>query len=165
MAEQIAHGPRVEIGGKKMSTSVTGTTSDYWQKPTTVDSGSSAGGTDSLSTVDSFLKILASELQNQDPTEPVSNTEYVAQLAQFNSLQQMSSLNGSMSKFQAYSLIGMEVSYTATDSSGNSLSGTGIAQSVVTNGNDVYVMVDGNKIKLASITKVETPTTTGTTTG
>ena len=148
-----------------MSTSVTGTTSDYWQKPTTVDSGSSAGGTDSLSTVDSFLKILASELQNQDPTEPVSNTEYVAQLAQFNSLQQMSSLNGSMSKFQAYSLIGMEVSYTATDSSGNSLSGTGIAQSVVTNGNDVYVMVDGNKIKLASITKVETPTTTGTTTG
>ena len=148
-----------------MSTSVTGTTSDYWQKPTIVDSGSSASGADSLSTVDSFLKILASELQNQDPTEPVSNTEYVAQLAQFNSLQQMSALNGSMSKFQAYSLIGMEVSYTATDSSGNSLSGTGIAQSVVTNGNDVYVMVDGNKIKLASITKVETPTTTGTTTG
>ena len=148
-----------------MSTSVTGTTSDYWKKPTIVDSGSSASGADSLSTVDSFLKILASELQNQDPTEPVSNTEYVAQLAQFNSLQQMSSLNGSMSKSQAYSLIGMQVSYTATDSSGNSLSGTGIAQSVVSSGNDVYVMVDGNKIKLASITKVETPTTTGTTTG
>ena len=165
MAEQIAHGTRVEIGGKKMSTSVTGTTSDYWKKPTIVDSGSSASGADSLSTVDSFLKILASELQNQDPTEPVSNTEYVAQLAQFNSLQQMSSLNGSMSKSQAYSLIGMQVSYTATDSSGNSLSGTGIAQSVVSSGNDVYVMVDGNKIKLASITKVETPTTTGTTTG
>ena len=148
-----------------MSTSVTGTTSDYWKKPTTVDTGSSASGADSQSTVDSFLKILASELQNQDPTEPVSNTEYVAQLAQFNSLQQMSSLNGSMSKSQAYSLIGMQVSYTATDSSGNSLSGTGIAQSVVSSGNDVYVMVDGNKIKLASITKVETPTTTGTTTG
>ena len=147
-----------------MSTSVTGTTSSYWKNPTTVDTGSTAGGTDSLSTVDSFLKILASELQNQDPTEPVSNTEYVAQLAQFNSLQQMSALNGSMSKFQAYSLIGMEVSYTATDSSGNSLSGTGIAQSVVSSGNDVYVMVDGNKIKLASITKVETPTTTTTTT-
>ena len=147
-----------------MSTSVTGTTSDYWKKPTIVDSGSSASGADSLSTVDSFLKILASELQNQDPTEPVSNTEYVAQLAQFNSLQQMSSLNGSMSKSQAYSLIGMQVSYTATDSSGNSVSGTGIAKSVVTSGNDVYVMVDGNKIKLASITKVETPTTTTTTT-
>ena len=148
-----------------MSTSVTGTTSDYWKKPTIVDSGSSASGADSLSTVDSFLKILASELQNQDPTEPVSNTEYVAQLAQFNSLQQMSSLNGSMSKSQAYSLIGMQVSYTATDSSGNPVSGTGIAKSVVSSGNDVYVMVDGNKIKLASITKVETPTTTGTTTG
>ena len=147
-----------------MSTSVTGTTSNYWKSPTVVDSGSTASGSDSLSTVDSFLKILASELQNQDPTEPVSNTEYVAQLAQFNSLQQMSSLNGSMSKFQAYSLIGMEVSYSATDSTGKSISGTGIAKSVVTSGNDVYVMVDGNKIKLSSITKVETPTTTTTTT-
>ena len=147
-----------------MSTSVTGTTSDYWKKPTIVDSGSSASGADSLSTVDSFLKILASELQNQDPTEPVSNTEYVAQLAQFNSLQQMSSLNGSMSKSQAYSLIGMQVSYTATDSSGNPVSGTGIAKSVVSSGNDVYVMVDGNKVKISSITKVETPTTTTTNT-
>ena len=149
-----------------MSTSVTGTSSNYWKSPTTIDSGSSASGADSLSTVDSFLKILASELQNQDPTEPVSNTEYVAQLAQFNSLQQMSSLNGSMSKFQAYSLIGMQVSYTATDSSGSTFDGTGIAKSVVTSGNDVYVMVDGNKVKLSSVTSVTTPTTTaaGTTT-
>ena len=149
-----------------MSTSVTGTTSDYWKKPTTIDSGSSASGADSLSTVDSFLKILASELQNQDPTEPVSNTEYVAQLAQFNSLQQMSALNGSMSKFQAYSLIGMEVSYTATDSSGSTVSGTGTVKSVVSSDSEVYVMVDGNKVKLSSVTSVTTPTTTttGTTT-
>ena len=149
-----------------MSTSVTGTTSDYWKKPTTIDSGSSASGADSLSTVDSFLKILASELQNQDPTEPVSNTEYVAQLAQFNSLQQMSALNGSMSKFQAYSLIGMEVSYTATDSSGSTVSGSGIVKSVVSSDSEVYVMVDGNKVKLSSVTSVTTPTTTttGTTT-
>ena len=149
-----------------MSTSVTGTTSDYWKKPTTVDTGSSASGADSLSTVDSFLKILASELQNQDPTEPVSNTEYVAQLAQFNSLQQMSALNGSMSKFQAYSLIGMEVSYTATDSSGSTVSGTGTVKSVVSSDSEVYVMVDGNKVKLSSVTSVTTPTatTTGTTT-
>ena len=145
-----------------MSTSVTGTTSDYWKKPTIVDSGSSASGADSLSTVDSFLKILAAELQNQDPTEPVSNTEYVAQLAQFNSLQQMSALNGSMSKFQAYSLIGMEVSYTATDSSGSTVSGTGTVKSVVSSDSEVYVMVDGNKVKLSSVTSVTTPTTTTT---
>ena len=149
-----------------MSTSVTGTTSDYWKKPTTVDTGSSASGADSLSTVDSFLKILASELQNQDPTEPVSNTEYVAQLAQFNSLQQMSAMNGSMNKFQAYSLIGMQVSYTATDSSGNTTSGTGTVKSVISSENEVYVMVDGNKVKLSSVTSVTNPTTTttGTTT-
>ena len=93
MAEQIAHGTRVEIGGKKMSTSVTGTTSSYWSTPTTVDSSTSSTGSDSLGTADSFLKILATELQYQDPTEPVSNTEYVAQLAQFNSLQQLSAMS------------------------------------------------------------------------
>ena len=147
-----------------MSTSVTGTSSSYWKSPTVVDTGSSASGTDSLSTVDSFLQILATELQNQDPTEPVSNTEYVAQLAQFNSLQQMSSLNGSMSKFQAYSLIGMQVSYTATDSSGNTTSGTGTVKSVVSSDSEVYVMVDGNKVKLSSVTSVTNPTTTKTTT-
>lgn len=148
-----------------MSTSVTGTTSDYWKKPTTVDAGSSAGGADSLSTVDSFLKILASELQNQDPTDPVSNTEYVAQLAQFNSLQQLSTLNASTNKYQAYGLLGMEVSYTATDSAGKSTSGTGVVGSVINSGNDTYLMVDGNKVKLASVTSVKMPTKSTTTTG
>ena len=146
-----------------MSTSVTGTTSDYWKKPTTVDTGSSAGGADSLSTVDSFLKILASELQNQDPTDPVSNTEYVAQLAQFNSLQQLSTLNASTNKYQAYGLLGMEVSYTATDSAGKSTSGTGVVGSVINSGNDTYLMVDGNKVKLASITSVKMATKATTT--
>ena len=148
-----------------MSTSVTGTSSSYWKSPTVVDTGSSASGTDSLSTVDSFLQILATELQNQDPTEPVSNTEYVAQLAQFNSLQQLSTLNGSTNKYQAYGLIGMEVSYTSTDSAGKSVSGTGVVGSVINSGNDTYLMVDGNKVKLASITSVKMATKSTTTTG
>ena len=155
---------RVEIGGEKMSTSVTGTTSSYWSTPTTVDSGTSASGTDNLGTADSFLKILASELQYQDPTEPVSNTEYVAQMAQFNSLQQLSTMSNSMSEYQAYSLIGKTVSYSATDSSGNSVSGSGTVDSVLTQNNTVYLMVNGNRIKLSSVTQVTNPATTGTTT-
>ena len=75
-------------------------------------------------------------------------------------------MNGSMNKFQAYSLIGMQVSYTATDSSGNTTSGTGTVKSVISSENEVYVMVDGNKVKLSSVTSVTNPTTTttGTTT-
>ncbi len=148
-----------------MSTSVTGTTSSYWSTPTTVDSSTSSTGSDSLGTADSFLKILATELQYQDPTEPVSNTEYVAQLAQFNSLQQLSAMSNSMSEFQAYSLIGKTVAYSTTDSAGNAVSGTGSVESVLTQNNTVYLMVNGSRIKLSSVTQVSNPTTTSTTTG
>lgn len=148
-----------------MSTSVTGTTSSYWSTPTTVDSSTSSTGTDTLGTADTFLKLLATELQYQDPTEPVSNTEYVAQLAQFNSLEQLSSLNASMSEYQAYSLIGKNVSYTTTDSSGNTVSGSGTVSSVITSNSTVYLTVGSNRIKLSSVVSVENATTSSTTTG
>jgi len=46
---------------------------------------------------DDFLKLLVLQLQNQDPLEPMKNEEYLAQLAQFNSLEQMQNLNKTMS--------------------------------------------------------------------
>lgn len=42
---------------------------------------------------DAFLKLLTTQLAHQDPFDPVKDTEFVAQLAQFSSLEQMSSLN------------------------------------------------------------------------
>lgn len=43
-----------------------------------------------------FLKLLVTQLQNQDPLEPTDNTEFVAQLAQFSSLEGINNLNASM---------------------------------------------------------------------
>ena len=45
---------------------------------------------------DAFLKLLVTQLQNQDPLEPTDNTEFVAQLAQFSSLEGINNLNKSM---------------------------------------------------------------------
>jgi len=47
---------------------------------------------------DEFLKLLITQLQYQDPLNPMDNTEMVAQLAQFSALEQMSNLNGQMSQ-------------------------------------------------------------------
>jgi flagellar basal-body rod modification protein FlgD len=63
---------------------------------TTASSGSSSGTTKSgwasLGATD-FLKMLTAQLQNQDPTSPMDNTQMVAQLAQFSALSNSSETN------------------------------------------------------------------------
>ncbi|HHV38141.1 MAG TPA: flagellar hook capping protein [Tepidimicrobium sp.] len=45
---------------------------------------------------DMFLRLLTTQLANQDPLNPIEDKEFIAQLAQFNSLEQMQNLNRSM---------------------------------------------------------------------
>jgi flagellar basal-body rod modification protein FlgD len=71
-------------------------------------------------TQDEFLKLLTTQLQYQDPLKPMDNQEFTAQLATFNSLDQLININNSLkslqsaqltaSQLQATSLIGKEVS-------------------------------------------------------
>jgi flagellar basal-body rod modification protein FlgD len=42
---------------------------------------------------DEFLKLLVSQLQNQDPMNPISNEQFITQLATFSSLEQLISIN------------------------------------------------------------------------
>ena len=50
---------------------------------------------------DAFLKLLVTKLQNQDPTNPQSDTDFIAQLAQFSSLEQLTSINRAVSDMSA----------------------------------------------------------------
>ncbi len=72
---------------------------------------------------DDFLKLLVAQLQNQDPLSPDDPTAFTAQLAQFSSLEQLTSLNTSMNnlvtsnansdRFTTLTTIGKNVAYSS----------------------------------------------------
>ncbi|HUK35939.1 MAG TPA: flagellar hook capping FlgD N-terminal domain-containing protein [Vicinamibacterales bacterium] len=45
---------------------------------------------------DAFMQLLITQLQNQDPTQPEDSTQFVTQLAQFTSLEKLTTMNQSL---------------------------------------------------------------------
>ena len=72
----------------------------------------------------SFLKILSAELSNQDPTSAKDGTEFVAQMAQFASLEQMTNLNSTIAFSNSSSLTGKMVAFNSYDQKGMQYGGT-----------------------------------------
>jgi flagellar basal-body rod modification protein FlgD len=69
---------------------------------------------------DEFLKILITQLSHQDPTQPMQDKEFIAQMAQFSSLEQMTNVSSEISKVaallaksQAVNLLGRMVEVVA----------------------------------------------------
>ncbi|MCQ2598390.1 MAG: flagellar hook assembly protein FlgD [Treponema sp.] len=71
---------------------------------------------------DDFLKLLITQLQNQDPTSPMEDTQFISQMAQFSSLEQMTNMSTSFSKLaalmnsqEAFSTLGKTVELNVGD--------------------------------------------------
>ena len=58
---------------------------------------------------DQFMKLLLAQMQNQDPTEPMDNSQMMAQMAQFSALEAMQNMSNATSNSQAYAMIGKGV--------------------------------------------------------
>ena len=56
----------------------------------------SAAGRETKLGQDAFMKLLTTQLANQDPLKPQDNGEFIAQLAQFSSLEKLTSIETSM---------------------------------------------------------------------
>lgn len=50
---------------------------------------------------DAFLQLLVTKLRNQDPTNPATDTDFLAQLAQFSALEQLTSINTAVTALAA----------------------------------------------------------------
>jgi len=93
---------------------------------------------------DDFLKLLITQLSNQDPTSPMEDTQFISQMAQFSSLEQMTNMSTSFSKManfinsqEAVGTLGKTVELNVGDST---------VQGVVegaTRGDNPQIMVNG----------------------
>jgi len=75
---------------------------------------------------DAFLKLLCTQMQYQDPLNPQTDTEFVAQLAQYSQLEELQNLSSANQNAQALGLVGKNVVITTSTSGQNKthISGT-----------------------------------------
>jgi flagellar basal-body rod modification protein FlgD len=108
-----------------------------------------------------FLNLLVTELQNQDPMNPMSDTDFIAQMAQFSTLQQSQQTYQSISETQATNLIGATVTVAGTGQA----AATGAVTSVLMNSGSPQIVVNGQPYSLSEIQSVIPASAAASTTG
>lgn len=84
---------------------------------------------------DAFLKLLVTQLRNQDPTSPMQPYEFAAQLAQFSSVEQLTELNSAVNALGGESQLNTLMSET-------SFSASLVGKDIVAAGNKVQIPKD-----------------------
>lgn len=106
----------------------------------------------SATTVDyeSFLRLLVTQMKNQDPTAPMDSTDYVAQLATFSQVEQTVQTNSKLDSLLQMSLLGQASSIigrTVTDTDGT----TGVvAETRITASGVTAVLQNGAEVVIGT---------------
>ncbi|MDR7865460.1 MAG: flagellar hook capping FlgD N-terminal domain-containing protein [Sporomusaceae bacterium] len=98
---------------------------------------------------DEFIKLLVAQMQNQDPLSPMEDTEFIAQMAQFSSLEQSMNMTKTMNMMQATGMIGAEVYWT--DDKG--IQYAGVVKSVSIVNNEPKLQINDTAVELSALTK------------
>ncbi|UCE49041.1 MAG: hypothetical protein JSW47_02645 [Phycisphaerales bacterium] len=109
-----------------------------------------------------YMKLLVTELQNQNPLEPLDNNQMAAQLAQFSQLQQLESMNSNFAsvlavteRSYANSLMGKQVSFMSPNEAGERELTTGTVDKVITEDDgEILLMVGSKTVELEDILSV-----------
>lgn len=120
---------------------------------------------------DDFLKILMTQLQNQDPLNPMQDKDFIAQMATFSSLEQMTNMGKSIEQFVelqkqnsmiSYNqFVGKEITWHKLSEASDDSSvpeveqGKGRVASIQFKENEVYfILEDGTKLEPANVSQV-----------
>jgi flagellar basal-body rod modification protein FlgD len=111
---------------------------------------------------DDFLKILITQLQNQDPMQPLQDKEFIAQMAQFTSVEQLTNMGNEMkllrqSMGMAPGLIGKSVSWKENDSQGVETVKVGIVDALTFKGGIQFANIGESSVSLDRLIKITNP--------
>jgi flagellar basal-body rod modification protein FlgD len=107
---------------------------------------------------DDFLRLLVTQLKYQDPLSPTDNQQFMAQMAQFSTVEGINNLESTLASLQGVGLIGKQVAYTADDGTAQ----TGVATAIAMSGSTTTVQVGADRVDLSKITSVSDPDPTAT---
>lgn len=93
---------------------------------------------------DTFLQLLVAEVQNQDPLEPTSNTEWISQYATFSELEAMNNMSSSFDLSRASALVGKTVVLNTTNEAGKTMTIQGKVDYVTYEGGQAYLSINGS---------------------
>ncbi|MEC0255949.1 flagellar hook capping FlgD N-terminal domain-containing protein [Paenibacillus lautus] len=114
---------------------------------------------------DQFLSILITQLRHQDPLQPMQDREFIAQMAQFTSLEQLMNINTQLTAMSqslgaASSLIGKQISWMFKPEDGSeSVMKSGIVDSIMVREGVHYAKVGDSEVSLDQIVKIENAVT------
>lgn len=103
---------------------------------------------------DAFLQLLVTQMKYQDPLNPSSDTEYIAQLATFSQLEQMQNLNATNSNSQAFGLVGKTVVVKTTDAAGNTKYVDGVVDFVTVSNGTAKLAIGDNLYTMDQLVEV-----------
>lgn len=116
---------------------------------------------------DAFLQLLVTQLQNQNPLEPMDNFEFISQVAQFGTLEQITSLNDALSGFAEFAALGQLASTIGKEATivneEAGISVTGIVSAVTMENGEPRIVVDGVAYDLNDVVRIGLPVEGGST--
>jgi|SRR5581483_677730 len=116
---------------------------------------SSATNNNGFVSQNTFLTLLLTQLKNQDPMNPQDSSQFVSQLAQFSSLEQMTQVTSKMESVLENSVVNM-IGHTVTVADSTTQSGftSGVVSGIVYYADGPAIVVNGKNYALSSVQNV-----------
>ena len=102
-----------------------------------------------------FLNLLITQMQNQDFMNPMDDTQYITQMAQFSNMQQMQQMTEYSKTNYALSLVGKTVTASRMTTGGDLDTVTGVVDKVSLVNNEYIIYVSGKRYNLSQIMSIE----------